>query len=70
MFAVKSEVFKALDMPYFKYQKHPMALSDVGEMHKFKAENEIADVSEDVWLWKQVKEKTDYKILVDPSING
>ena len=30
---------------------------------------EVHDVSEDVWFWKQVKEKTDYRVVVDPNID-
>lgn len=35
---------------------------------RFKVENEISDVTEDVWFWKNVRENTDYKLLIDPTI--
>ena len=35
---------------------------------KFKVENQIVDVTEDVWFWKNVKENTDAQLLIDPTI--
>lgn len=35
---------------------------------KFKVENEIHSVSEDVWFWKNVRENTNYKLIIDPTI--
>jgi len=35
---------------------------------KFKIENEVHDCSEDVWFWRNVRENTDYKLLIDPTI--
>ena len=30
--------------------------------------NKVNDVSEDIWFWKQVRQRTDYKIVIDPQI--
>jgi len=35
---------------------------------KIRSKYLIRDVSEDVYFWKQVAEKTDYKIMIDPKI--
>lgn len=64
--AIKTEVFKALEQPFFKYQEHPR--ETIAKDWEFRVENKINDVSEDVWFWKEVRQKTDYKIVVDPSI--
>lgn len=68
---IDMEVFEKLRRPYFKYQR---MRKDVAErtMHpdyaKFKYFAGVNDVSEDVWFWKQIKNRTDYKIVVDPQI--
>ena len=63
---ITREVFEKLDPPFFKYMKHPVGSSSPES--DWKNEKGIEDVSEDVWFWKQVKEKTPYPILVDPEI--
>ena len=63
---IHREVFEKLDMPFFKYMRHPKGSSNPEA--DWKHEAGIDDVSEDVWFWKQVKEKTDYPVLVDPNI--
>jgi len=63
---IKREVFEKLEMPYFKYMRHPMGSSNTES--QWKNESGIDDVSEDVWFWKQVREKTSYPILVDPNV--
>jgi len=35
---------------------------------KFKVENEIASATEDVWFWRNVRNNTDYKLMIDPTI--
>lgn len=60
------EVFEKLDPPYFDYMKHPENL--LAGDSEWKHEKNIKDISEDRWFWEQVKEKTDYPILVDPTI--
>jgi len=60
------EVFEKLDRPYFAYSKHPLRTS--AQDSEFKHNADIHDVSEDKWFWDQVKDKTDYKILVDPKV--
>jgi len=67
--AIKGEVLKKLKRPYFKYRVHPHQLADKDKYSKFKVDNEIADVSEDVWFWKNVRDNTDYKVLIDPTID-
>lgn len=76
---IDREVFEKLDSPYFKYNEIPQELIDdlklepeknkeTIEKLEFKKRHGVCDVSEDVWFWRQVKEKTDYKIVVDPKI--
>lgn len=65
---IDMDVIRKLDAPYFKYKKIPKSLAGMGNLVNFKYENGIADISEDVYFWQQVKEKTDYKIVVDPNI--
>ena len=67
--AIKGEVLRRLKRPYFKYRIHPSQLKDKDSYSRFKVDNEIADVSEDVWFWKNVRENTDYKVIIDPTIN-
>lgn len=66
---IDTEVFKKLDKPYFKYQEIPESLSRLGEYVQFKIKNGVGDVSEDVWFWKQIRQKTDYRVVVDPNID-
>jgi hypothetical protein len=63
---IRREVFEELERPYFKYSLHPenTAAPDA----KWKNESDICDISEDRHFWDQVKDKTDYKILVDPQV--
>lgn len=63
---IKREVFEEIDSPYFAYSKHPLRTS--AQDSEFKHNADIRDVSEDKWFWDQVKDKTDYKILVDPKV--
>lgn len=63
--AIKTDVFRAMQKPYFKYQLHPKDTIDT--QWRFKHDNGINDVSEDVWFCEQVK-KAGYKIIVDPKI--
>jgi hypothetical protein len=63
---IRREVFEKLEMPYFKYDLHPRKSSKPDS--DWRNEVGINDVSEDMWFWKQVKEKTPYPILVDPEI--
>ena len=63
---IKREVFEKLEMPFFKYMRHPQGSSNPES--DWKNNVGIEDVSEDVWFWKQVKDKTNYPILVDPTI--
>ena len=63
------EVFENIKPPhgeYFKYQVHPKDAP--GASAEWKHKFGIKDVSEDSWFWRQVREKTDYKIMVDPAI--
>ena len=64
---IHREVFEKLDMPYFKYMEHPEGSSAPDST--WKSNSGIQDISEDVWFWKQVKEKTPYPILVDPNVH-
>jgi hypothetical protein len=64
--AIKREVFQKLPRPMFKYQEHPQGSN--GGDSDWRVENNIADVSEDVWFWKLVKEHTDYPVIIDPTI--
>lgn len=66
--AIKREVLEKLEKPYFKYREQPKQLA--GDPYvAFKREWGVADISEDVWFWKQVKERTDYEIWIDPTID-
>ena len=72
------KVFKEIAKTYkekpefFKYGINPIRIEDdqneKHKLNKYRANYMIRDVTEDIFLWKQVKEKTDYKILVDPKI--
>ena len=64
------EVLNKLDMPYFEYKVLPKSLAGLGPYARFKHDNKIADVSEDVAFWRQIKKKTDYRIVVDPNIQA
>jgi hypothetical protein len=63
---IKREVFDKLDKPYFAYSRHPKDTRAPDAQWKYDAE--IFDISEDKHFWDQVKDKTDYKILVDPKV--
>ena len=63
---IKREVFEKLDRPYFKYMRHPKGTA--AKDSDWKHESEIEDISEDRWFWDQVKDKTEYPILVDPTV--
>ena len=60
------EVFEKLDAPYFKYMRHPKGTAAADS--EWKHEKGIEDISEDRWFWDQVKDKTNYPVLVDPNI--
>ena len=62
------KVVIAKNCPENLREKIPKEISEVGDIAKFKYENDVHDVSEDVYFWKQIKEKTDFKIVVDPTI--
>ena len=64
---IDRSIINQLDHPYFKYNSIPKALA-TNETARFKFDNHIEDVSEDVAFWKQVKEKTGKRIVVDPRI--
>lgn len=36
--------------------------------NKFKIENEIHSATEDVWFWRNVRQNSNYKLLIDPTI--
>lgn len=76
---IDREVLEKLSPPYFAYAPIPEELLDdlkqdpeknkvLIERMEFKQRHGVNDVSEDVAFWRQVKEKTDYKIVVDPLI--
>ena len=65
---IDREVFEALDRPYFKYGKVPVELAKTSPDMNFKYKNDVRSVSEDVHFWRQIKKKTDYKIVIDPMI--
>jgi hypothetical protein len=65
---IDREVFLNLDQPYFKYAPIPKKLAEKSEMMALKLKYGVNDVSEDVHFWRQVRDKTDYRIVVDPSI--
>jgi len=65
---IDMDVIRKLDNPYFMYKQIPKSLAGMGDLVNFKHENKIADISEDVYFWEQVKKKTDYRIVVDPKI--
>jgi len=63
---IKREVFEKLERPYFAYSKHPGDTR--AKDAKWKNASDIFDISEDRHFWDQVREKTGYKVLVDPKI--
>lgn len=75
---IDREVLEKLTPPYFAYAPIPQSLiddlkqdeknKDVVERMEFKHRHGVNDVSEDVHFWRQVKEKTDYRIVIDPAI--
>ena len=68
---INTEVFDKLKKPYFKYQRMTKTLAENvsnPEYAKFKFFAGVNDVSEDIWFWKQVKKRTNYKIVIDPQI--
>jgi len=62
------EILNQLDPPYFKYGVLPKSLAGLGSYARFKYENGIKDVSEDVAFWRQVQRKTGERIVIDPQI--
>jgi len=63
---IKREVFEDLERPYFAYSKH--SGDTRAPDSKWKEASDIFDISEDKYFWDQVRDKTDYKILVDPKV--
>lgn len=67
---IKREVFESISPPkenkYFKYMRHPKGTAAVDS--EWKHDMGIEDISEDRWFWDQVKDNTEYPILVDPTI--
>lgn len=65
---IDREVFLQLEKPYFKYGEIPEELAGENPDMAFKRDHGINDVSEDVWFWRQVKQKTGFRIVVDPRV--
>ena len=65
---IDRSVIDKLDPPYFRYNVMPKQLAGLGDLARFKYENKVGDVSEDVAFWRQVKKITDDRIVVDPKI--
>lgn len=75
---IDREVFEAVDAPYFKYGDIPDSLIDdlgdseedrkIKERLRFKQKYGVHDVSEDVHFYRQIYEKTDFRIVIDPNI--
>lgn len=63
--AVQTAVFDKIKQPFFKYQEHPP--ETFVKDWRFRVQNKIQDVTEDVWFCKQVRD-AGFKIIVDPSI--
>ena len=63
--AIKKEVFKKLEYPYFRYSPHPKN-SNSPDM-EWKYSHKINDVSEDVYFFKQIRQ-AGIKVIVDPKI--
>lgn len=61
-------VLDKLDKPYFAYRKLPKEIADMSDVAKFKFDNGVNDVSEDVHFWRQVHEKIGQRIVIDPRI--
>jgi len=62
---IERSVLQKLDKPYFKYQRHDKNSNAADSQWRY--DNEIADASEDVWFWRQVRDKG-FKIVIDPKI--
>jgi len=65
---INKEVFEKTDAPWFAYAPIPLEISKMSDNMKMKRDYQIHDVSEDVYFWRQVKEKTGYRIVIDPQI--
>lgn len=65
---IDTEVFRKVEKPYFRYSAIPDEIAAMSDQMKFKHDNRVDDVSEDVAFWRQVKNKTDYRIVIDPQI--
>ena len=75
---INREVFQKIADTYkekpefFRYGVNPITVDDEekekSELNKYRNKYLIRDVTEDVFFWKQVKELTDYKILIDPKV--
>jgi len=57
---------------FFRYGINPITIETEQmarePLNKYRTKYTIRDVTEDVFFWKQVRELTDYKIIVDPKI--
>lgn len=61
---------------FFRYGVNPITIDVMEhetdkhllERARLRQKYTIRDVSEDVYFWKQVRKKTDYKIIVDPKV--
>lgn len=61
---------------FFKYGINPVKVAEMDhhiddqqkKINRLREKYLIRDVSEDVYFWKQVREKTNYKIVIDPTL--
>ena len=65
---IDRSVINALEKPYFAYNQLPESIAKMGDLARFKYDNGVGDVSEDVHFWKQVRDFTKDRIVVDPKI--
>ena len=75
---INSKVFRTIADNYetkpefFRYGVNPITIDEeepnTPELNKYRDKYLIRDVTEDVFFWKQVREMTDYKIVIDPKI--
>ena len=65
---IDREILDKLDHPFFKYNVMPKKIAGTGDLTRFRYDNKVADVSEDVAFWRQVKKKTGERIVIDPKI--
>ena len=65
---IDRSIINKLDKPYFEYNPIPAELAGSGDLARFKYENGVNDVSEDVAFWRQVRRKTGTRVVVDPGI--